>query len=441
MTYPPCSDAKCKHACGWKEPSGSSGTAASQSGPTNADRASSANREGVLIFEAFQRETASTEERKQWLLEMALEEFLKALRLNPTPPVYRKNASQMYTLLAARAARDGKLRQAERLLQQALPLNPSDARIPAMLRDIRERLGDKARLNEVGPRIQRWVEDVAAELAGPGGRDAVGSLSPMETTAGTAAPGAQAAPAGSTPVDSSVVDLRHLDPDRPIVVDPNIPKGRPRRIAAQASVETLSNPSYLQGFDALRRGDPAAAIKSFQEALRARPEDPLVRNALGLAEDVLKARQQKQERRAQALHEVSGAIHALRENDMPTALERARRAHQLQPEDLGIRDGLNLIEGMYIEASASRERPGYTVASRMAGQSLSAVARADYEGAVQILREAHRLDPKDRNIKSTLDYVEGLRDGSRSPRGPGAPSPAPAPAPTPAPPGLDFLKN
>src|SRR5208337_1013319 len=102
---------------------------------------------------------------------------------------------------------------------------------------------------------------------------------------------------------ANVVDLRclGLDPGKPIVVDPHIVRGQQRSFPAQVDPATFKNANYNKGFEALMRPtfnikDATDAVAYFQAAQLQRPNDPLVRNGLLLALDILKARKDEAEK-------------------------------------------------------------------------------------------------------------------------------------------------
>jgi hypothetical protein len=89
--------------------------------------------------------------------------------------------------------------------------------------------------------------------------------------------------------DSSVVDLRHLDPNKPIVVDPNVVKGRERVFPVQLDPETYKNVNHNKGLEALLKDDPDLAVRYFEAAQKERPHDHIIHNMLLLAQDIAKA--------------------------------------------------------------------------------------------------------------------------------------------------------
>ncbi len=152
-----------------------------------------------------------------------------------------------------------------------------------------------------------------------------------------------------TPIfDSSVVDLRclDLDPDRPIYIDFKVVKGKERTIPAQASMKTLNNLNYQQGFKALINHDPEAAIAFFNKAQAERPGDLSVKNALLLAGDLqrVKAKKDADARYVQAREIADQGLDALVYGDRTEALYLFRKASALNPDDQGLRDIVNFVE-------------------------------------------------------------------------------------------------
>jgi len=228
-------------------------------------------------------------------------------------------------------------------------------------------------------------------------------------------------PTAPRPLDSSVVDLRHLDPDRPIVVDPNVVKGKPRVFPAQVPLKTLENPNYQKGFESLMAGTPLVALSYFNEARKELPDDLMVGHALGLTQDIIRLRRERAEsdilRRAE--EEAARGYAAWLRRDFGTALEAYTRASSLAPREARFEEAADLtlhweqwrqsLAGpMTPEAKARAEK-----AFRVASGAVLPLQRGDLAGAKTLLKEALKLKPGDPNIRAALASVEGSEVAER----------------------------
>ncbi len=206
---------------------------------------------------------------------------------------------------------------------------------------------------------------------------------------------------------ASAVDLRclGLDPDKPIAIDPHVVRGQQRVFPAQIDPATFKNANYNKGFEALMRMDVAsaqAAVEYFQQAQSQRPDDPLVRNALLLAEDILKARQQKeQEEKAQAMQSLYHGVAALLLGDVATAGESVERAQKLDPTNSTIGSWAGVMWGLsleYKEAASQQKKQ----ACQLVGNALIFESRGDIRFEILALETAVRLVPDDGYVKRML---------------------------------------
>jgi len=268
-------------------------------------------------------------------------------------------------------------------------------------------------------------------------------------------------------VDPSTVDLRHLDPNKPITVDPNVVKGRKRVFSVQTDPETFKNASYNKGFDAIRHGDPDSAVRWFEQARKERPDDPVIRNALLLAKGLANVHRQREEdsRKKAASQSVSDddralqlandAVPAMAQGDYDTAVRILKKAQAISPNNPNIADTLRFAQGVkakddsamryagkasgyfilgkyetairilkqaqaispenpriaevlrYVEEQRAKDDSGL----KLANTAIPAIEEGDYDRAIRILKEAHGMLPDDRGIADTLIFVEGLAMG------------------------------
>lgn len=215
----------------------------------------------------------------------------------------------------------------------------------------------------------------------------------------------------SSSQDSSVVDLRHLDPNKPITVDPNVVKGKERKMPVQVSDKALSNENYNKGFAAILANDHSAAVQYFKKAEAELPtDDILVKNALGLAEALAK------EQNLAYKEAAKGVLTAL-DGDYDTAIKHLESALKIDPDNQSFRENLKYIEGLKKGiaigsriANASSEKALKEKAWKIADQSLAALFRKDYNSAILILEAAHTVDPANQTFSDALEMVKDFRN-------------------------------
>ncbi len=213
----------------------------------------------------------------------------------------------------------------------------------------------------------------------------------------------------------SVVDLRclGLDPNEPITVDPHIARGEERAFPAQPDPETFKNASYNQGFAALMRFDAASAaeaVRHFQQAQKERPNDPLVRNGLLLAQDIYKARERKERNdRAEAAYLTLQGYASLMMGDNDKARGFLAQARRLAPKDNTATFAESLAK---IDLGAEGTYPARRDAYRLVANGLTSIRHRNLPGALRMLEAAQRLQPEDKTIGafvSELRKYEGVR--------------------------------
>lgn len=214
---------------------------------------------------------------------------------------------------------------------------------------------------------------------------------------------------------ANVVDLRclGLDPGKPIVVDPHIVRGQQRSFPAQVDPATFKNANYNKGFEALMRPtfnikDATDAVAYFQAAQLQRPNDPLVRNGLLLALDILKARKDEAERtrkeQAEFAYLTLQSYASLMMGEDRNARSYIAQARKLNPND----NTAKFVESLARlnwgpEATSPRKKDAY----RLVANSLVSIRQQDTAGAARMLEAAQRLLPYDRAINGLL---QGMHD-------------------------------
>jgi tetratricopeptide (TPR) repeat protein len=217
-------------------------------------------------------------------------------------------------------------------------------------------------------------------------------------------------------MDSSVVDLRclGLDPNKPITIDPHVVRGKERVFPAQIDPKTFENANYNKGFEALMHFDvasAAAAVEYFKQAQKERPNDPLVRNALLLAQDILKARQKKEEdNKARAAELTRQTYAALMIDERGSARSYITRARELDPDNSAIRfldSTLAIIGPESVTAPTPEKRSAY----KLVGHSLVSIATEDYAAATSMLEVARKMAPDDPFIARLFIIVSNYEAG------------------------------
>jgi hypothetical protein len=215
---------------------------------------------------------------------------------------------------------------------------------------------------------------------------------------------------------ASVVDLRclGLDPDKPVVLDWHVVRGQQRAFPAQIDPATLQNTNYHKGFLALMRltfsvQDAVDAVAFFKQAQLQRPNDPLVRNGLLLAQDMVKARQQKvQEDKDRAMQSLYHGLAALMTGDAATASDSAKRASQLDPGNRGIANWNLTLAVMSVNFKSPQLQQKN--AELAIGNALLSEAFGDYAAEVREMEMAKRLAPESTYVDEILAHAKHLSE-------------------------------
>jgi hypothetical protein len=220
-------------------------------------------------------------------------------------------------------------------------------------------------------------------------------------------------------MDASVVDLRclGLDPNKPISVDPNISKGKERVFPAQIDPATFKNVNYNKGFEALMRFDvasAAAAVQFFKNAQKERPNDPLVRNGLLLAQDIHKARLKKEKGKndqARATYFTFQSYAAMMMGDNENAKDYITQARKLDPGN----NNVKFVESLSkIDLGPKGAYPERRDAYRLVANSLVSITKRDFAVAEVMLESAQQLQPQDKFIGMFLQELHNYGTGRAS---------------------------
>lgn len=383
----PCGDQACKNACGYKEPS------------TTAGSSTYTNSISTAISNAFNQARARAEQQREQQQQMM--QGLDALS--------RHNVQVSDELLRKEAEEGRRLddRQRADTLSNLQGICQTDGQLT--LRPASDLFGQPG--NPTGT----TGDDACAAAAQPVPPPAKPSPPPpVDLSAFPPAPAGVQCKWGDQ--GASTVDLRclGLDTDKPIVIDPHIARGQERAFPAQLDPATFENEHYNSGFTDLMRPtdsvkDAMDAVAEFQIAKLQRPNDPIVRDGLGLAQDILKWRRIKeQDDEVQAEQQLCHGIAALMLGDITTARDSVIRAQKLDPTNDVIGSWSTTTAAM----SASFRTAGRDVKTveMLVGNALVSESQGNYAAEVKMLEMAKELAPGDKYVASVLDHARFLED-------------------------------
>lgn len=420
MLTPPCGDDACKRACGYQEPASSPAgggynpyqatTGAVMSSVSNAISSSIAN----AITNAFNQSQARAAEEQaiqvQQYQQMMQQNHQMIQAVDALSRSQMQNASDLLDNAAKEAKKLDDQQRADTISNLQGVCN-GDGELT--LKPATDFFGIPG-----NPTGTTSAENPCAPNPPP-----VQVPAPVTpATAPAAAPDASAYPPAPPGVQckwgdqgSSVVDLRclGLDPDKPIAIDPWVTRGQERVFPAQIDPATFQNEHYNGGFIELMKASDSVqnardAVAQFQLARLERPSDPLVRDGLGLAEDILKARQQRdQDNQVRAEEQLCHGLAALLLGDITTAENSVNRALKLDPSSDMIAEWSVTLGAM----SASFRTPGRDVKTveMLVGNALVSEARGNYTAELNFMQMAKSLAPPgDKYVATLLDHAKAL---------------------------------
>jgi tetratricopeptide (TPR) repeat protein len=215
--------------------------------------------------------------------------------------------------------------------------------------------------------------------------------------------------------DSSVVDLKHLDPDKPITVDPNVVKGKERKIPVQVLDKTLNNEYYVKGFDAIKAGNHSLAVQYFKRAQVELPNDVMVKNGLGLAEDLerVHGKEASKETSNMSNREAHKGFQAMLAHDYDTAIRYYESAAKIDPSNRRLREEVTFLQGVKTGVNMGMEgarTAGQKALAEKSGKILDnafiAWQRRDYDTSILLLETALSINPNNQKIRDTIDFVK-----------------------------------
>ncbi|MGD0522178.1 MAG: hypothetical protein ABSA48_13045 [Terracidiphilus sp.] len=209
--------------------------------------------------------------------------------------------------------------------------------------------------------------------------------------------------------DTSAVDLRclGLDLDKPIVIDPHIARGHERVFPAQINPAIFEDVNYKKAMEAEMHFDLASsadAVRYFKQALLSHPNDPLVRNALLLAQDILAERTQRQQQAdEQSELAVLHSLVALMNGDLDAANQHVKHAGEIAPanediSDLALSIGVMSANFKHVSVPA---RDLKTV-EKLVGNAYLAEGWGHYRAEIKFMEKAKQLDRNDAYVAAML---------------------------------------
>jgi len=215
---------------------------------------------------------------------------------------------------------------------------------------------------------------------------------------------------------TSVVDLRclGLDPERPIAVDPHVVRGEQRVFSAQVDLTLFDDPDYKKAMEAeVRPGEEIRvqtmdqAIQYFKRAQLKRPNDPVVHQALLLAETLLQGRmQQRQDNKNQAVQQLYHGLAALMTGDMVTAGDSIKRAGELDPTNPNVANWSLTVAAM--KAHFQGADHDVKTVEQLVGNALTSEAWGNYNDEVSEMKMAQHLSHDDKYVVLVLDHAQHL---------------------------------
>ena len=170
---------------------------------------------------------------------------------------------------------------------------------------------------------------------------------------------------------------------------------------------TYDNVNHNKGLEALLRNEPELAVKYFEQACKERPNDPIMRNDLLLAQDLVKVHKQTDfEKQKKADLWEQEAIASLMCNDTNSALVYITAARDLLPKSKYYDDFVPHMQKVAQEV-ARDDAPGKRSAYLLVGKATAFICQWDIARALDFLEKANKILPRDEYI---IDLLEKVRD-------------------------------
>lgn len=354
--------------------------------------------------------------------EQAVACYVEALKLDPKNPDYLENLEKAQAW--ARQERERRTREEERRRREAAEA------------------ARKRHLEQTMAEIKR----VAADLDGLFGRGAAGlpasgldfvgandplfdtGQRPLDTLFGKCAAASPASGLDFVGADdpvyareqgsSSMVDLRFIGPDEPLIIDPRVVKGEMSPEAARKDRNDRARKA-LDGYaEAVAKDDIGLAVRHLEEALGATPYDRAIREAYAVALKLRdeRARQHKMNRKVTVL------LDALEygKSNWHVSLLYLKKRHEAEPDDPFVRDAFYFIAGVsdditvtLLERNSGTQEIDDETHALMANAITSSM-RGRYQEAFNAFSQAHAKYPQNQAVRDILNFTEGQLAAQRA---------------------------
>jgi tetratricopeptide (TPR) repeat protein len=180
------------------------------------------------------------------------------------------------------------------------------------------------------------------------------------------------------------------------------------------------------------KGDWNVTFSYLEKAAKDYPDDFAIRDALNAVKGIKSHSGVSESDMARRRNDVSkltaAAESAMRRDDFGRAYKMLQLAADLDPHDVGVRDGLHFTLGVLGERTgmlpakeeptaldvANLSRPWREDVDKLVTKGFENEINHKYEEALKSFRQAHALDPEDITVRDEMNYLEGVCSERRS---------------------------
>jgi tetratricopeptide (TPR) repeat protein len=201
------------------------------------------------------------------------------------------------------------------------------------------------------------------------------------------------------------------------------------------------DPKRIVLVDALsyaKDGDWNATFTYLEKAAKDNPDNLAIRDALSVIDgisshpsDIWAKDLEKEAKKTEEAHRaIAKGLDAVMQNDFESAYELFKQAHTLAPNDKGVLDAMYFADGvvfkspkgkrgewqrekgvdmdelyfnaLYVETEKSDD------VRKLYLKSMKEVDGLNYESALELMKQAHELDPSDMAIRDKMNWLEGI---------------------------------
>ena len=154
-------------------------------------------------------------------------------------------------------------------------------------------------------------------------------------------------------------------------------------------------------------GDYSSSVSSLQEALKADPGNKGIQQAMNYVNYMKDMEEGSTVRNSREAVLFDALAHG--EGDWNKIISNVRKASEANPDDTAIRDALNIIEGM---KSYNRNTGDQAITARL-NRAGNLIDDRNYEGALSVIKEAHELYPDDAGVRDIMWWMQGVCNGQK----------------------------